>query len=97
MSVSSVPSGAASGRKWPGKRAGRLKPSAVVVVESGELQAAASRRIKGLYSADEVRALPGDLVSIESTLLAGRFLCAWLEWPADDKRRLDGAKNGDEL
>ena len=54
------------------------------------LRQVAGRRITGLYSADEVRALPGDLVSIESTLEPGRFLCAWLEWSADDKRRLDG-------
>lgn len=42
------------------------------------------RRITGWYTADEVRALRGELVSIEGTIPPGRYLCTWLETPADE-------------
>lgn len=62
--------------------------------------APARRRLTGLYTADEVRALPGELVSIESPLdRPGRFLCVWLEsepGAADAPRRLDGEITGGE-
>lgn len=40
---------------------------------------AGPRRVTGCYTADEVRALPGELVSIEGTQPPGRYWCTWLE------------------
>lgn len=40
---------------------------------------AGPRRVTGCYTADEVRALPGELVSIEGTQPPGRYWCVWLE------------------
>lgn len=40
------------------------------------------RRITGWYTADEVRALRGELESIEGSLAGdGKYKCTWLEWP----------------
>ena len=146
MSVSSVPSAGAAGRKWRGKRAALLTPAAVVVEPAAEgaglpggqdppaarsaqdaagmselelvepdglfwpddelepgaapvsaaaarhtsniLPSAGGRLITGIYSAAEVRALPGELVSIEGTIPPGRYRCTWRESePSEDLRR----------
>ncbi len=84
--------------KPPARVAALLEPGEPELGESGPSENAGKRRrITGWYTADEVRALPGELVSIEGTIPPGRYRCTWLETPAGKPRRLDGATNGGEL